>query len=578
MTVRELLVRIGFSADTKKMQQVESNIQGLASSARGAVTAIAAIGGAIAGAIGVHRITEVADEMANLRARVGLVTKDAQEQEQVIASIRDIANETRQGYAETGNLYAKMARNSKQLGASQQDVLDVTETINKALVIGGANTAESNSTILQLSQALASGRLQGDELRSLSENAPMLMEEVAKAYGVTIGQLRQLGAEGQLESKGVFAAILKAKDKMDKQFKEMPVTIGQAMTVAGNKFAEFIEDVEKGTGIFKKMTTGIVRAVKWIDNEIRYIAKRMGGFNNMIKVAAAGMVLFGAAVVAIAWKSIVAGIAAVGKAMAGSALAAPHFWLIAAAVMLVALALDDLYTWINGGDSLMGEWFGSWEEFRNKASTFLAPLIDGVKQVQRAIQTHTIPAIKELWAAGVACFNAFVARLGPAVEWMKQQFNQLTNNGQLCFNVLLTAWNFILDSILSGLTFWRQIFEGDFSGAIGTVIGFLRSLLTVSTDIFSQIGKAISRYVLSKLGRIGQMIARLTGVDLGGVVSTQSIASAGTGGISNVRQDFTFHNQFGAGTTAEHASYVQANLKDTFSGAMDVLAYSPGEG
>jgi len=601
MTVRELLVRMGFSMDQAKAKQAEATIEGIKNKASSAVSVITGIGAALGVAFGLDKLTQVVDEWTNVDSRIGLVTSSAEEQKQVLESIYDISNRTRQEYTATGDLFTKLSRGSKEFGASQDDVLSVTETINKALVVGGASTAEAQSTILQLGQALSSGRLQGDELRSLGENAPMLMAEVAKAYGVTVGQLKQLGADGELESKGVFDAILKAKAVMDAQFEKMPMTIGQAVTVAGNKFGKFVSEINKATGASKAIAAGIVGIMTKMENGMKRAAKAVGGFGNLFKIAGAMMAAFGAAMVYLKWAAIKAGILSVVGALRAFAMN-PATWTalaIAAAVLLIALAFEDLYTWINGGDSLIGEWLGPWDEFKAKALAAWKAADEFFKNLPVRINA-TITEIgnwfnslwdeittyaENAWNGLINAISNFFISLWNGIEetaisaWntildiTTVIFNGICSIGEFYLNVLLTIWQGVVEGFLMYLQFWRQIFEGDFSGAINTVIGFFQNLLATALKVLSQIGSAIGRYVLSKLGVAGQMLAKMAGIDLSGVVSAQNVAGAGGGGTNNsIEVNVTTPE----GTTAAQADYIQQSAEQSYGGVFDSLAYAGG--
>lgn len=576
MTGRQLLTNVGFTIDPKQIAEAEKTIVGIKNTAGSAVKAVKGIGEALGISFKLDNMKEIADETITLRARIGLVTKDAQEQDQVLSSIRDISNETRQGYVATGNLYANLAQSSKQFGASQEDVLKATETINKALVVGGASMADAASTSRQLGQGLASGKVDGNVLNSLSKNAPLLMQEIASAYGVTVEQLKQMGAAGELESQGIFQAVVQAKGKMDKEFEKMPVTIGQAMTVAGNSFSAFIGDIERDTGFFKNMATGIVEAVKWIDNEIRYLAASAGGWGNMFKIAEIAVAAFLAALSYIKIMKFISAIKEAGGVISWLGVGNPYILgalAVAAAVALLAAAFQDVYTWINGGNSVIGGWLGSWDEFKAKASTYVTPLIDGFNRLWQGIQANVIPVIMQIWDAGVAAFNGLMAVLGPIVSWIIGQFMEITNNGQLIFDLLLTIWQGVVNGILLSLQFFRQIFEGDFSGAIDTVIAYFQNLLNMAWSIFTQIGAAIQTYVISKLGWIGEKIAELTGIRLGNLVSLQNAAIAGVPSSSSTANQFNFSITTGPGTTAAQNEAILKGAELSYQGVYGVLRY-----
>src|SRR5690606_32044990 len=120
--------------------------------------------------------------------------------------------------AATVTLYARNTRAAKEFGATQQQMLDVTESIQKAFAIGGASQAEAMGAAIQLSQGIASDRFSGEEYRSVSENAPVLLQEMARHLDVSIGKLREMAHAGELTGKVVVEAILGAKKAIDEDF------------------------------------------------------------------------------------------------------------------------------------------------------------------------------------------------------------------------------------------------------------------------------------------------------------------------------------------------------------------------
>lgn len=572
---------MGFTFDEAKAKQAESTIEGIREKASGLVTTIAGIGAAIGVAFGIHEISQIADEWTSMEARVGLVTKSAEEQAQVLESIYDISNRTRQEYTATADLYQKLGRSSKEFGATQDQILAVVETVNEGLVVGGASTQEAKATILQLGQALSSGRLQGDELKSLDENASMLMQEVAKAYGTTIGNLKQMGAEGKLTSEGVFNAILKAKGAMDTQFEKMPLTIGQAIQVSKNKFGRFISDIGKETGGFKAAASGIDWVVDRLDSGVRRVVKALGGWNQVFKLAGLLMLAFGAGMVALKWGAITSGIRAVAVALRTFVVSNPYVLAIAAAVAILALALEDVYTWIEGGDSLIGEFIGPWDEFKSQASQYITPLLDGLSRLWEGIQQNIIPLLYVLKDAIVETFYAFIAVASPVIGWVIDQFLELTNNGQVLFDILLAAWNGMINGIILALQFLTQILTGEWGAAIDTAIQFLNNLLTTAISIMQQIGQAIANYVLNKLGWAGQMIAKFAGLDLSQTVSLQNAAGAGRGG-GVMNQQIDVNVTVPPGTPTQQASFLQGTAENSYGDAYSQLgtnlSFGPGMG
>ena len=231
---------------------------------------------ALGGMALVSEIKQTADAMMSLSSRIKLVTKDEAERLRIESTLYAMSNKNRSSLEDLGDLYYKTALASKRFGASQEQVLKLTDIVSKSLVIGGADTAQQKSTILQLSQALGSGVLQGDELRSLRENAPILMDAIASFFNTDVGGLKEMGAKGLLTTEKLMQAILASGDAVDSKFSQITPTIGQAMTVLGNKFSKLILDIQNSTGVFGQIAGLILEGVDLIGQGIDWVVKEFG--------------------------------------------------------------------------------------------------------------------------------------------------------------------------------------------------------------------------------------------------------------------------------------------------------------
>lgn len=235
---------------TSGLSQIKSSLSGIAG-------ALGPIAGAMAAAFSVSAIKSAADDMMNLDGRLRTVTQAEQERYELEDKLYAMAQKDRQGLNSMGNLYYKVARGAQRFGVSQEDSLRVTDVVSKALTVGGASAQEASASILQLGQALGSGVLQGDELRSLDENASLLMNHIADHFGVTMGQLKQMGSQGQLTSEAVIEAILASGSAIDDEFGKMPMTIDQAEIKIKNSWDYLMMSIQRDTGIFSSIATSI---------------------------------------------------------------------------------------------------------------------------------------------------------------------------------------------------------------------------------------------------------------------------------------------------------------------------------
>ncbi|OGT55477.1 MAG: hypothetical protein A3E01_09215 [Gammaproteobacteria bacterium RIFCSPHIGHO2_12_FULL_63_22] len=222
----------------QKFDRAMGNIQKNAAGTERVVSRAAGVMGAALAGVSVVALAKgflgLADEAKNLDAQLKLATRESGSFAQAQKDVLRIANETRSGLAEAAALYGTFQRNAKQLGITQLEAARTTETITKAFQISGATAAEAAGGVRQLLQGIQSGTLRGEELNSVLENAPRLAKALADGLGVTIGQLRAMGAEGEITGKKVIDALAGASKQIDAEFKQLPVTFDQAMTRVHN--------------------------------------------------------------------------------------------------------------------------------------------------------------------------------------------------------------------------------------------------------------------------------------------------------------------------------------------------------
>jgi lambda family phage tail tape measure protein len=229
-----------------------------------ATSASDSISGAFKGlfaGIAAQSVIDYADTYTNLQNRLRAFSVDQAEANSKFKDIQDIAASARTGLEETGKLYTRLSIASRDLGLSQDQVAQITETFAKATQLSGASTAEAAAGMLQFSQAMAAGRLNGDEFRSLMENSPVFMnklrEAVSKATGNSKVNLKELASEGKLTSELLAAAALQMSKDIDTQYGKMGPTIGQSLTQLKNSFISLFGELEANTGIFSAIAGAI---------------------------------------------------------------------------------------------------------------------------------------------------------------------------------------------------------------------------------------------------------------------------------------------------------------------------------
>lgn len=247
---------------------VSRNIEGLGTAADRASGPLDRLKGLIATVVtgaAVVQLGRLADEYTNLQNRLRLVTTGTENLTRVTKELQTIANSTRSDFTATGELYARLASTTKELGLSQQQMLTFTKQLNQAIVLSGATAQEAAGGLRQLSQGLASGTLRGDELNSVLENFPKVAQIIAEGMGKSIGQIRKLGADGKITAQAIIDAFAKAGDQLDKDFGTTVPTLSQSFTVLKNNFLVFIGQLNESTGITAKLSELIIKVANNLD-------------------------------------------------------------------------------------------------------------------------------------------------------------------------------------------------------------------------------------------------------------------------------------------------------------------------
>lgn len=198
------------------------------------------VAASLTAALSVQQIAQYANAWVDVSNKLVNAVRPSEQLADVTQRIFDISQNTRSGIEATAALYGRLERATRSAGTSTADLAKLTSTINKGLVVSGASTAEASSTMIQLSQALASGVLRGEEFNSISENGSRLAVALADSLGVTQGELRAMAAQGKLTTDVVVKGLLTQGDAIAKEFGNTILTMGQAFTVAENNITKFV--------------------------------------------------------------------------------------------------------------------------------------------------------------------------------------------------------------------------------------------------------------------------------------------------------------------------------------------------
>lgn len=248
----------GVSKETKEVGTSSSTAATLTKGFAAAIS-LAAVSAAALKAI------HLADEYANINARLKLVSQGTEQFAAAQAALFQVAQQTRTSLSATVELYSTLARSTKELGLSQKQLLQITETFNKAVRLGGGSAQSAAAAITQFNQAMASGVFRGEEFNSVAEQAPRILDILSSSLGKTRGELRQMAEDGLLTAEVVLPALEKGAAAVNAEFSQLPVTVGQAMEMVTNATLAAVGAADQATSSTSALAQGLVEVAHMIE-------------------------------------------------------------------------------------------------------------------------------------------------------------------------------------------------------------------------------------------------------------------------------------------------------------------------
>lgn len=206
-----------------------------------------ALGGTLTGGL-LKSVSDTADAVTNLKARIKLVTGEGEAFASAWQGVQEIAQRTNASLESTGTLFGRVAAAGRELGVSQREALALTETLQQATQISGASAQTAEAAMIQLSQALASGVLRGDEYNSIAEGSVRVTRALADGLGVTTGELRKMAEAGQLTTQVVIGALRGQAEAVRAEYSTLPPTVGRAIQQLTTAWQLYVNEANAATG------------------------------------------------------------------------------------------------------------------------------------------------------------------------------------------------------------------------------------------------------------------------------------------------------------------------------------------
>lgn len=450
----------------------------------GKLKGIAATVGGLAAA---KQIIGISDDLASTRARLNLIVDDGGSVSELEQKIMASAQRSRSAYFDTASAIASLGSNAGAAFANTDEIIAFMEQINKQFVIGGASAQGQAAAMLQLTQAMASGVLRGEELNSVFEQAPGIIQSIADYLDVSIGEIRAMAAEGQLTADVVKNAMFAAADDIETKFSNMPKTWGQS----------WIEMKNKALSIFNP----ILNKVNQVANSEKFTQVTNGVINGLAGIASVATVVLdlligGAALVVDNWSwlaPIVGGVATAFLVLNGAMLAYKTVTGIVNALETVKAARLAMTTVATGAQTT-ATFAQTAAQYGLNAALMACPLTWII---------ILIIALVALFYAAVAAVNHFAGTSVSATGLICDAFM-----AALAFigNIFVALWNLVVDVFV-------MIYN-----LVATVANFIGNVFNDPVGAVARLFFDLADTVLSVLQALASAIDTIFGSNLAGSV------------------------------------------------------------
>lgn len=379
MNIRELLIRIGVSGASQAGREVDSLDKKVGSLKE----SFGNLGGVITGALGLlslGAIAHAADEMQTLEFRVAQMAQTTGDASDAFDEVAKHATDGRISIEAYTEAYAGIGAATHDLVHDQEDLLNITDSVAQGLSLAGANTQQTTSVMQQLTQAVAVGKLQWEDLRVILENSDAFAVRLSKSLGMSLSEMIKAtqGQGGGIGADKIIEALRNMNAEVTTTFKSMPLTVSQATTIVTNRFDMMIARFNRSSGAVTYVANLFVAAMDKIEKGAEWVTSALGGAENAVRILG---VALGAA-------GIVGAISALSAAF--SVLMSP-IGLLIAGLTAAYLIGEDFYTWLKGGPSLFGDMIGPASNYSKELEN-----LRGVLSDLKVMAVATLNALQDL--------------------------------------------------------------------------------------------------------------------------------------------------------------------------------------
>lgn len=486
MTLRELLIGLGFKIDESSEKKAEQGIQGLKDKATQLLGAIG-IGFSLA------NLNQISEEFRTTNDQIAQATKLLGDQDEIQQKILDSANRTRASYADTARMVSNLVQENSELFGTVDEAIAFNDAATMLFRTAGKTNEQIAGLMESINKSFAKGVVDSETISQLLEQSPEFIALLNERLGTTTDQLEQMVTDGKISLADLKGAVVDNADEISAAFDGTSYKISDALLNVRNQFGLWVADMDDALGISEAIGTTIVKAftlgmdaLRQLQARIEWLADKLGGTENLFKlIGAVAAAAFGV----MALPKLISFLTTLQKIDKALLSARLKMVAIIAVITVIVLLIQDFIAFMSGDNSLIGSLFdkaGIGAENARKTilnawttvKEFLLTMWGVIKQAAETI----FGALSEWWEENGAAVMESFSRIWEGIKTLCETlWNALSSAAQTIFGALQRFWDTWGDTIISVFsTIWNTLIAliQPFLDAIAAVIDFLANVFT----------------------------------------------------------------------------------------------------
>ena len=486
MTLRELLIGLGFKIDESSEKKAEQGIQGLKDKATQLLGAIG-IGFSLA------NLNELSEEFRTTNDQIAQATRLLGDQDEIKQKILDSANRTRATYADTARMVSNLVQENSDLFGTVDEAIAFNDAATMLFRTAGKTNEQIAGLMESINKSFAKGVVDSETISQLLEQSPEFIALLNERLGTTSDQLEQMVADGKISLADLKGAVVDNADEIAAAFDGTSYKISDAMLNIRNQFGLWVADMDETLGISEAIGTTMVRSFNVVMDVLRqvqvrfeWLAEKVGGTENLFRII--GTVAASAFGV-IALPKLLTFLTTLQKIDKALLAARLKMLAIIAVVTVIVLLIQDFIAFMSGDNSLIGSLFdkagigaeNARQTILNAWTTVKEFLLTMWGVIKQAAQT-IFGALSDWWEENGAAVMESFSRIWEGIKTLCETlWNALSSAAQTIFGALQRFWDTWGDTIISVFsTIWNTLIAliQPFLDAIAAVIDFLANVFT----------------------------------------------------------------------------------------------------